>query len=145
VSHRRDASQKTDATTDNEPLTITVSEIIVLVNTTEKVTLLKFSIRGFGSVSVSGSQIQVLCFQDNPGLGLHFSNSLRMFTAEGDVHRSKASEYHGSALVPEGRLGDFSQVRLEFTINRPVAISAVTRFRRSILVSAQRLERRREG
>jgi hypothetical protein len=35
---------------------VSVSETIVLVNTTEKVTLLKFSIREFGSVSVSGSQ-----------------------------------------------------------------------------------------
>jgi hypothetical protein len=33
-----------------------ISEIPVLVNTTEKVTLLKFSILVFGSVSVSGSQ-----------------------------------------------------------------------------------------
>ena len=32
------------------------SEIPALVNTLEKVTLLKFSIRGFGSVSVLGSQ-----------------------------------------------------------------------------------------
>jgi hypothetical protein len=33
-----------------------LSEIIVFVNTTEKVTLLKFSIRSFGSVSGLGSQ-----------------------------------------------------------------------------------------
>jgi hypothetical protein len=32
------------------------SEIIVLVNTTEKVTLLKFSIRSFGSVYVPGAK-----------------------------------------------------------------------------------------
>lgn len=59
-----------------------ISENPVLVNTTEKVTLPKFSIRVFGSVSVLGSQIadHFSTFYQPPAEGLDGSEILRRRT-----------------------------------------------------------------